>query len=137
MKTLTTQILNSQRKFVEYDITKEICDTFFGLRTFVHVAVAGRKVGYMAFSLEKKNIFIHKMINFSIQTDNPLKHIGLLLVEYAFKVSLKKGKNGRIELTALDKSPAAFFRLGFRKKNIGSKKNDHLISELNDQFEIS
>lgn len=60
------------------------------------------------------------MDNYTIKTEKPLKHVGTALFEFVFKQSFNHGKDGKIELNAIDQAGPAYFRMGFRKKGDGA-----------------
>lgn len=116
---LTTKIQTSTNQPVNYKIHKRSGETFVGPRTDVKVFVNGNEIGYMQYSIQKDCLYIHRMDNRSINSKAPFKHVGSLLMEYAFHKSIQAGKEGRIELDAIKNSPPAYFQMGLRKKGTG------------------
>ncbi|QLZ68251.1 hypothetical protein FOLKNPGA_01029 [Legionella sp. PC1000] len=126
---LTTQIRTSSNQPVNYRIHKFSGETLLGPRTEVRVFVNGKEIGYMKYSIQENCLYIHRMDNYTINSDAPYKYVGSLLFEYAFHKSIQAGKDGRIELDAIDNSPAAYFHMGLRKKGTGAMWLHKKISE--------
>ncbi|PWY53986.1 hypothetical protein DGG96_19275, partial [Legionella qingyii] len=116
---LTTKIETSDGKQVNYRILKRSGNTLLGPRTEVLIYVKNQQVGYMNYSIQNNCLYIHRMYNYSINTTTPYKYVGSVLFEYAFHKSIDAGKEGRIELDAIDNSPSAYFNMGLRKKSSG------------------
>ncbi len=128
---LSTKICDSQGNQINYVVEESSGNTVFGLRTEVRIEIDNKIVGFLAYSIQDYYLYIHRMDNFSVNSKDPIKHIGSLLFEYAFHKSLEAGKAGKIELDAIDSSAAAYYRMGLRKKSNASRWMENIIEEYN------
>lgn len=117
---LKTPILDSAEKPINYRIL--VLDA-------VTVTFAGKVIGRMRFSNKKDHIYIHRIDNYTSDQEKPFKGVGSLLFEYAFRNSIKNGHDGKVELNAIAAAPAAYYKMGFRKKSATAIGLGELISE--------
>lgn len=113
---LQTKIVDSQRNEINY-IIEAVLNHSRAAKTNVNIRVNNKIVGSMQYSIEKDHVFIHLMFNTSPR-EARYKYVGTALFEYAFRISLANGKEGRIQLNSVDTSAAAYFKMGLRRLNI-------------------
>lgn len=115
---LKTEIQDSDGSEINYRVShrtswNDLCNITIHI---VELTTRGLKLGYMTYSIQQNYLYIHRMNNLTVDFQRPFKYVGTALFEYAFRQSIQAGKDGRIELDAIEKSPGAYFRMGFRKK---------------------
>lgn len=125
---LSTLLLDSKDNSVCFTLSKQNFDTIFGPRTSIDIHVGGRLIGSMQYSIGANHLYIHGMENYTVNSELRFKHVGKVLFEYAFHKSLKWGCNGKVELYAIDTSPAAYYKMGFRKKGFAAVNLQKLLS---------
>lgn len=110
-----TKIINQQGEAIPYTLKRDaVLPTEEGDKAIV-ILVNNEMVGRMRYSIKQHTIFIDRMDNCTLQTDNPLKHIGTVFFEYAFRKSVQLGKGGNVKLDAVELAPIAYYKMGFRK----------------------
>lgn len=126
---LKTKVVNSENKPVRYRMI-EIKNEYYH---FVDLIIDGKKIGFMRYSLEDDHLYINRMDNFSEGNERSYKQVGTALFEYAFRKSIEAGKEGRIELSAIEASPAAYYKMGLRKKCSSDGQADQQLRHYRSQ----
>ncbi|STX88355.1 hypothetical protein [Legionella feeleii] len=116
---LITKITNKNGEQVNYRIQRKINSSSKISPNEIWITVNNEKVGYMKYSIQNESLYIHRMDNYSLNSENPFRHVGSVLFEYAFHKSIEYEKGGCIELEAIGNSPAPYFNMGLRKKSNG------------------
>lgn len=114
--TLTTKITDSSNIQVSYSLKATRIEN--SNRISVTLRINDKIAGSMEISPTPYSVYIHRINNYSSDWENPLKHVGTLLFEYAFKTSLKWERQGRVELQSVGNSAAAFVLMGFKTRTL-------------------
>lgn len=74
-------------------------------------------LGWMRYSVYTDDGFVQIR---RMENTSSFRHVGTALFECAFRKSIEVGMGGRVQLDAIEVSPGAYFKMGFRKKTLAA-----------------
>lgn len=114
--TFISRIVDSSGTAIPYRV--KVSDNFYDNRNkSIELYANDLQIGKMRYTLWSESVYIDRMDNLTLSSKVPLKYVGTLLFEHAFRESMKAGRGGRIELIAVGNAPLTYVKWGFIKKS--------------------